>query len=90
MFLGIVIYMLFFSKTIVKISVKIILFVKKIILGIIKVLIYPLKIIIEIIGKVFVKPTKFLSNYLLNIRNKCHNIKIKSKKHKNLENKEGF
>jgi len=82
--------MLFFSKTIVKIAVKIILFVKKIILGIIRILIYPIKIIVEILRKIFVKPAKILSNFVSNAKNKCHNFKIKPKNRKKLEKKEGF
>lgn len=74
-FLGIAVYILFFSKTIVKISVKIILFFKKIICSIFNILTYPLKILII--------PIK-------NVVKKCHKLKIKFIKEKKIENKEGF
>lgn len=58
LFLGIALYMLFFSRTIIKISVKIILFIKKI-FGIV---LYPLKVIFKIISEIFKNIIGFSSN----------------------------
>lgn len=55
LFLGIAIYMLFFSKFIIKISVKIILFIKKFVLAILKILGYPIGIIYKIIKNILIR-----------------------------------
>lgn len=92
-FSGIVLYMLFLSKTIVKVSVSIILFIKKIVYAILKVVIYPIKVILDLLKKIFNVPYKFLciakSKTKDAVKN-CQKLKIKSKNRKNLENKEGF
>ena len=79
---GIAIYMLFFSKIIMKISVKIILFCKKVFKFIIRILSYPVKIILN--------PLKFLIKKLFSFRIDLQKLKIKSKNSKKLQNKEGF
>ena len=93
LFLGVALYMLFLSKTIVNVSVKIMLFLKKVIYNILKFIMYPIKIIWKIIKNIFIIPCKYMSNHWNNMKNtikKCHNFKIKSKNRKKLENKEGF
>lgn len=60
--LGIVLYMLFFSKIIIKISVSIIVFIKKFFIKIFGIISYPLICIIKFIRKLFNKITKILSN----------------------------
>lgn len=77
--LGIAIYILFFSKPIVKISVKIITFLKEIIYSIIKVVIFPFK-------NFFVKIYKLT----LNTTNNLKKAQNKVKNNKKLEKKEGF
>ena len=92
-FLGIAMYMLFLSKTIVKFSVKIIVFFKEIIYKILKVIIYPIKIILKFIKNILIIPTKYVYKKLLNTKNLLKNtqkFKIKSKNRKNLKKNEGF
>ena len=92
--MGIVTYILFFSKTIVKISVSIILFIKKIVSSILKTILYPLKLIINFLKKVLAVPYSFSCKTKDKLKECCkkmsHKQKIKSKNHKILENKEGF
>lgn len=93
LFLGVVVYMLFFSRIIIKVSVKIILFFKDIIYTVLKLVSYPFLVILKIINKILIKPTKFVKNRIHNVKNKiknCQKLKIKSKNRENLENKEGF
>lgn len=54
-FLGIAIYMLFFSKYVIKVSVNIISFIKNIIGTILKILLYPIKIIYRIIKFILIR-----------------------------------
>lgn len=92
LFLGIVIYMLFFSKTIIKISVKIIIFVKEIVYKILKIIIYPFACIIKIIQKICIIPIFNAFKHLLQTTNNIKNTqkkKIKFKNRKKLGNKEG-
>ncbi len=89
-FLGIAIYMLFFSKFIVNISVKIISFVKKIISVIYKIVSYPISILYKIIIKpLFLIFTKAFNN-IAKFAKKIYNFKSKDKKNEILQNKEGF
>ena len=91
--LGIILYMLFFSKTIMKISVKIILFLKETIGRILKVVISPIKVILKTIKKIVNIFKKNASKCLFKVKNnakKSLKLKIKSKNNKKLENKEGF
>lgn len=91
--LGVTFYMLFFSRTIVKISVKVIGFFKNILYSILKVIIYPFKIILEIIKKILIKPCKNVIKYSSNIGNKikkCHKFKKKYKNSNELEKEEGI
>lgn len=62
LFLGIALYMLFLSKTIVKISVKIITFIKKVVLAILRIFAYPVRIVVNFIKNTFSVFTKFWSN----------------------------
>lgn len=62
LFLGIALYMLFLSKTIVKISVKIILFIKKIFLGILNIIAYPLKIALNSAKNALKIPSNLFNN----------------------------
>lgn len=92
-FLGIALYMLFFSKIIVKISVKIIVFIKEVIYKIFKTLIYPIQILLKFVKRILIIPSKFVYKKLLNTKNVLKNhakLKIKSKNNKKLQNKEGF
>ncbi len=93
-FLGIAIYMLFLSKTIINISVKIISFFKALFLNIIKIISYPIKIVLGLINKILYKPLQQISTIiyksLANFVKKHYNIKHKNKNSKILQNKEGF
>lgn len=83
LFLGVVLYLLFFSKIIIKISVKIIIFVKQLIYNLLKIVINPLKILSVNIWKILNNIYSFLI--------KMSSIgKIKNKRKKKLENWEGF
>lgn len=55
LFLGIAIYMLFFSKFIIKISVKIISVIKKVISIIFKILSYPIGLLYKILKILFIR-----------------------------------
>jgi len=77
--LGIAIYILFFSKSIVKISVKLITFLKKIIYSIVKILVFPFK-------KVFIRIYRLISNTTNNLKKTQNKVKNSKK----LEKKEGF
>ena len=93
LFLGIAMYMLFLSKTVVKISVKIIVFIKNIVYKIIKLITYPLLFILKIVKSLLIRPTKFVYNSYNSMKNGIKtsiNSKIKSKNSKNLQNKEGI
>lgn len=72
---GIALYMLFISKTIIKIFVKIVTFIKNIIYTIFKIIAFPIKKV----GKILSKTIK-----------KFGNLKNIKKSQKNLEKKEGF
>lgn len=79
LFLGVVLYLLFFSKIIIKISVKIIIFVKQLIYNLLKIVINPLKILSVNIWKILNNIYSFLI--------KMSSIgKIKNKRKKKLEN----
>lgn len=54
-FLGITIYMLFFSRIIINISVKLLLFIKSIFMHVFRILVYPFKLIYNLFIKPFVK-----------------------------------
>lgn len=81
--LGAVIYMLFFSKFVVNISVKIISILKNIILFIYKGIAYPIKIIYKFTKHILINPiirigTKFNKTVVENVK-KVYNIKRKPK-----------
>lgn len=86
--LGLTIYLLLFSKTFIKINVKIIEFLKRTICLLYHTIITPFKLIFNFIRKIFFKPISFV---FINIRknvknsiNKMSKIKIKPKNiHKN-------
>ena len=91
--IGVILYILIFSKPIVKISVHIITFFKKILYKILKVTLYPIKCIINILKKILGLQAKNVSKCLKSIKNnckKCQNLKNKSKRDENSKNKEGF
>lgn len=93
LFFGVALYMLVFSRTIVKLAVKIILFVKKIVGSILKIIIYPLKKFFGFLRKIVNIPYKAFSKLSFNLSNKIkknHKLKLKLKNRKKLENKEGF
>ena len=79
---GIAIYILFFSKLIMKVSVKFILFLKKVFRVVFKIIEYPVKILAI--------PIKFLLKKLLSLKIDLKNLKIKSKNSKKIQNKEGI
>lgn len=92
--LGIAIYMLFFSKIIINISVKIILFIKKIVLFGLKIIAYPINLVYKFINIILIKPIIKIStnfyNSLAKFKKKFYNSKRKDKKQEILQNKEGF
>lgn len=87
-FFGIAIYMLFFSKTIINISVKIISILKKILSYILKIISYPLNIIKKIINKILIKPVIQISTKFKEFSKKL--LKNTNKHGKILQNKEGI
>ncbi len=82
LFLGLAIYMLLFSKFVVKVSVKIIEVLTKILGEVFKFISYPVKIIIRFITKIFIIPINFTKKHLV--------FKNLHKNNEKLENKEGF
>lgn len=90
--------MLVFSKTFIKINVKIINFIKKITKKIFNIIIFPLKIILNTIRKVFLKPISFIcinirkysTNYLKKQKIILKKVKKGVNKAKNKKLKEGF
>ena len=82
-FLGIAIYMLFFSRYIIKVSVKIVDFLKKISSFLFKIFYYPINKICTIINLILIKPIK-------NVISKLKILRKSSKNSKSLNNKEGF
>lgn len=93
-FLGITTYMLFFSKIIINISVKVIVFVKKIAVFIFKIIAYPIERIYKILKIILIEPSveifiKFY-NFLAKFSKKPYNNKKKNKNNEILQNKEGF
>lgn len=83
LFLGIAIYMLFFSKTIIKVSVRIIVAIKKVIYFIIKTILYPLKMILDLLKKIIRPFYYFFANSITNIKKMTKKISSKSKIRKN-------
>ena len=82
--------MLFFSKLIVNISVKIISFMKKIIMFCFKTILYPINILYKCMNAILIKPiikifTKFYFS-LAKIAKKPYNTKYKDKKQEILKN----
>lgn len=71
--LGIITYIITFSKYIIKFSVKIVSFIKCIISKINQIIIYPLKFIINILKKVLFRPISFIC---INIRKIFTNSKF--------------
>ena len=75
--LGIVLYMLLFSKSVIKINVIVINFIKDILIKIFSILLLPFKFIYKLIRKMFFKPISFC---IINIR------KISTKSFKKIHN----
>lgn len=83
--IGIILYMLILSHTIIKISVNIIKFIKKILTKILNILIFPFKIIYKVLRNIFKKPISFIiinirhifTKYKNNMKNKVKNTKEK-------------
>ena len=90
LFLGIIVYMLFFSKTIIKVSVNILLFLKRIVCSVLKIIVYPIKVVFAFIQNTFIVPAKYLYKKSQIITQKYNKMKNKHKNKENLENKEGF
>lgn len=93
-FLGVITYMLFFSKLFIMISVKIISFIKKIISTIFKIMSYPINILYRFTNNILIKPiyncsTKF-NKLFAKFKKDFYNNVEKDKKRKMLKNKEGF
>ena len=94
LFFGIALYILFFSKMIVKISVKIIVFFKNVIYSILKIIIYPLRVCLKVICKI-INPlinlwTKLVYNMKDYIKKQQNKTNSDPKSCKKLENKEGI
>lgn len=87
-FFGIAIYMLFFSKIIINVSVRIISFIKKIISYILKIISYPLNILRKIIYSIIIRPIKQISTKIKDFSKKM--LKNNNKHDKILQNKEGI
>lgn len=96
--LGLTIYLVLFSKTFIKVNVKVIAFIKRIVLNLFKIILVPVKMILNFIRRILFKPISFI---FINIRksvktgiNKMSKIKIKRKfLHKKTKKKvkqEGF
>lgn len=83
--LGIAIYMIFFSKAIVKISVKVITFFKNILYKIFKIIIYPVQIILKVINKAIDAFCKIFNNVENSLKKQ-----VKAKNNRKVKNKEGF
>ncbi len=81
--LGIILYLLLFSKIFIKVNVKLLLFFKRIVYLILRIIFYPIKILINSLKKVFLKPIAFIFiNIRKNIKNcinKMSNYLIKKK-----------
>lgn len=93
-FIGLAIYMLFCSKIVINISVKIVLSTKKIISSVLKVILLPINIIYKFVKRLLGKKmqekfTKF-ANSIAKFKKKKYNKDIESKKQEILHNKEGF
>lgn len=80
-FLGITLYILFFSKAVVKISVKIITFLKEIVYQVLKVLLFPFIKIFQLLKRICIS----LYQFFLNCVKKCKKIKVNPKSRKILE-----
>lgn len=89
-FLGIAIYMLFFSKYIIKISVKIIAIFKKILSFLFKIFYFPINKIFAVIKLLLIKPIIFVVKQIKNEFPKLKILRKNSKKSEFLNNKEGF
>ena len=89
--LGIAIYMLFFSKTIMSLSVKIISVIKGIIIFVIKIISYPLNIIYKFFYIFIIMPvTKSIKIMTKFFKSISKNTKKPNKNEEILQNKEGF
>lgn len=85
MFLGILIYMIFFSSHIIKINVAIITFIKSILKKIFRLLIFPFLLIYKFLKKIFFKPIKIFIINIKKISTKlCNKINFPYKKSKKL------
>lgn len=83
--------MLFFSKIIINVSVKVISIFKKIVSFIIKILSYPVNIIYSFLEFIIIKPIIHFSTKFKNILKKSINKqKNTNKNNEILQNKEGF
>ena len=77
--LGISVYMLFFSKTIINISVKILKFIKRIFLKTYQIILYPVKIIYKFINSILIKP---IQHIYIKFDKTVKKNKIKTKNHR--------
>ena len=82
--------MLFFSKMIIKISVKIINFFKKIISFVWNILSYPLNIVYNFAKKIIVKPITYIIKSIKDLFSKIKSTKKDAKNSEILQKKEGF
>ena len=87
-FLGIVIYILFFSKYIINISVKIIKFAKSVIIKLFKIILYPIRFMINAIKGLIIKPINKIYKIIIKFFKKL--LKKINKRDKILQNKEGI
>lgn len=78
--IGIIVYMIFISKFIIKVSVTIVKFIKNIILKILSILFFPIKKLLKILKKIYIPFTFFVINIKKSISNIIKKITIKSKK----------
>ena len=85
--LGVVIYLLIFSKVFIKVNIIIIKYLKTIFKKIFSILIYPFKVLFSLSDKIIFKNIKKLNNVIVIYVKKCKNNK---KFQKNKEEKKDF
>ena len=78
--LGCLIYMLLFSKFIVKVNTQIIIFLKNLIKKITSIIFYPIKLLINLLKKAFNKPVSFIIINAKSIFKKINTNKKSNKK----------
>lgn len=75
--LGFILYLLLFSKTFIKVNVKIITFLKKLFHTLFTIILTPLKLLFRLLRKVLLKPVQFI---FINIRKNVKNTFYKMSK----------